>query len=751
MKFAKQLKPFLGGILLAIVFLFTQAFADLNLPNYMSEIVNVGIQQSGIEHAAPDALSEDGMRLATTLMTDEEQRLVEANYAPVSATDKNTEGELYGSLYPAAADPQYYIKKTNDGGKPSADSEALDDAFGAASLTLVHLMTEMAPDMQPPTGDAEAASQAEQATNIDVTKLYPMIPMLHSLPESAIQEARQLAATDPMMQKQTGILFTKAFYNELGVDLGAKQTSYILKVGLKMLGIALLGGLATVIVGFLASRTATGVARNLRTQIFAKVEDFSKREFDQFSTASLITRCTNDVNQVQQVLLIGIRMMCYAPILGIGGIIMAVNKSASMSWIIALAVVILLGMIIVVMTIAMPKFKLIQKLMDKLNLVSRENLNGLMVIRSVGAQRHETERFEQTNTDLTQTNLFVNRVMVFMFPTMMFIMNAVTLLIVWVGAQRIAASSMQVGDMMAFMQYVMQILMSFMMVSMMFIMVPRAAVSAGRITEVLETEIAISDPVEPQSFDPQKRGVLEFKDVYFRYEGAEEDALRAISFVAKPGQTTAIIGSTGSGKSTIANLALRFYDVSAGEIQLDGVDIRHVKLGDLRAKIGYAPQQGLLLSGTIASNVIYGKPDATEEEMKWAAEVAQATEFISEKPEQFEAPISQGGSNVSGGQKQRLTIARALAKRPDALIFDDSFSALDFRTDARLRQALKEQTANATMIIVAQRVSTIMHAEQILVLEKGEIVGRGTHRELLQQCPEYREIASSQLSKEELA
>ncbi|WP_097678013.1 ABC transporter ATP-binding protein [Bacillus massilinigeriensis] len=734
-KLAKYLKPFLTGIFLAILLLFVQAISDLNLPNYMSDIVNVGIQQNGVEHAAPDAMSQEGMKLISTFTTDHEKQTIEASYSLVSPSDK----KAYSEKYPKADQP-FYVKRVLS----KAETEKVDTAFGTASSTFINVLRELSPP-----SDKKGAESS--TSSISMKEIYGMQPLLDSLPEETIKSAHDKALENDVMQKQSGIMLTKGFYDELGVDLGAKQTSYIMKIGFYMLAIALVGGIATVLVGLLSSKIATGVARNLRKQVFTKVESFSKKELDTFSTASLITRCTNDIQQVQQLIMMGVRMICYAPILGIGGIIMAVNKSASMSWIIALAVAILLGLILIVMAIAMPKFKLIQKLIDKLNLISRENLSGLMVVRSFGTQEHEKERFDLANSDLTRTNLFVNRVMVFMMPMMMLIMNGVTLLIVWVGAHKIADSSMQVGDMMAYMQYVMQILFSFIMLPVMFIMIPRAAVSAGRIAEVLETKVSITDPGKPKSFSEKNKGQLEFKNVSFRYEGANEDALHEVSFQANPGQTTAIIGPTGSGKTTIASLALRFYDVNEGAIFIDGVDIRDVKQAELRAKIGYAPQKGVLLSGTIESNLKYGKKDAADEEMKEITEVAQALEFILEKPEKFASSISQGGTNVSGGQKQRLTIARALMKKPDILIFDDSFSALDFKTDSILRKALKEHTSNATVIIVAQRVSTIMNAEQILVLDKGRIVGRGTHRELLETCPEYFEIASSQLSKEELA
>jgi ATP-binding cassette subfamily B protein len=517
-----------------------------------------------------------------------------------------------------------------------------------------------------------------------------------------------------------------------------------------MLLIALLSAACTVVVGLLAARVAAGLSRNLRKGLFTKVESFSNTEFDKFSTASLITRTTNDITQVQMLVIIMIRMVIYAPIMGAGGVIKALNKSSSMTWIIALAVVVLLGLILTVFVVAMPKFKIIQKLVDRLNLVTRENLTGMMVIRAFNTQSFEEKRFDIANRDLTDTNLFVNRVMVFMMPAMMLIMNGVTLLIVWVGAHQIAESAMQVGDMMAFMQYAMQILFSFLMLSMMFIMIPRASVSAQRIAEVLETEISIRDPKEPKHFD-KVEGIIEFKNVTFRYPEAEGDAISNVSFKALPNQTTAFIGSTGSGKTTLINLIPRFYDVTAGQVLIDGIDVKEVTQHDLRERIGYIPQKGSLFSGTIESNLKYANESATIDDLNKAAEIAQALEFINEKPEGITAEISQGGTNVSGGQKQRLSIARALVKKPKIYIFDDSFSALDFKTDAALRKALKSQTEESTVLIVAQRISTIMNAEQIIVLEDGNVVGMGTHKELMKNCETYQEIALSQLSKEELA
>ncbi len=740
-KLAKYLKPFLFGLIMAILLLFGQAICDLNLPNYMSDIVNTGIQKNGIEHAAPDAISLNGMKLMKAFMTDDEKKLVDDAYYLASVQDKNEKDKTYGSIYTGAVGT-LYIKN-----ELSKDTQAnLDKAFGTSTWTMINVMRSMQQ------GNPASGETSGSIGSIDITQVYQYLPMVENLPETTIAAAREKALqSDVTLLEQGGTMLAKIFYTELGADINGMATSYILIVGLKMLAIALLGGVATVLVSFISSKIAAGAARNLRRDVFERIERFSNNEFDKFSTASLITRCTNDITQIQMLLMMGIRMVCYAPIMAIGGTVMAVSKSASMSWIIAVACTLLIGIILIIMSIAMPKFKAIQKFVDRLNLVSRENLSGLMVIRSFGTRAHEKKRFEAANKDLTDTNLFVTRVMVFMMPVMMLIMNGVTLIIIWVGAHQIADSAMQIGDMMAFMQYAMQIIFSFLMISMMFIFIPRAAVSAERIAEVLETPESVVDPQTPKSFDPDKKGLVEFRDVCFRYHGAEEDALSSITFTAKPGQTTAIIGPTGSGKSTIASLALRFYDVSSGRVLIDGADVRDVTQKDLRAKIGYVPQKGVLLSGTIASNIRYGRREATDKEVESAAQVAQAMEFIAEKPERFESEIAQGGTNVSGGQKQRLSIARALAKQPEIFIFDDSFSALDFKTDITLRKALKDHTGGSTVIIVAQRVSTIMNAEQIIVLDEGKIAGIGTHKELLKNCPEYYEIASSQLSQEELS
>lgn len=740
-KLAKYLKPYIGSILLAFVLLFVQAMSDLNLPNFMSDIVNVGIQQNGIEHAAPEAISEQGYDFITSFMTDEQKTAVADAYEvvdPSAATDKQTK------KYPKMKDESVYFLKDTD----EDTYTRLDSIFGEADWTFINFAEEMAAQ------NGSAANQEAMTANVDdmdLSKLYELTPMLKMVPEQKIDEAREKAMQTPeSTQQQTGAIFVKEFYKELGADTGHIQTMYILKIGGIMLGLSLLGVVAAICVGLLAARVAAGFARVLRKDIFKKVESFSNTEFNRFSTASLITRSTNDITQMQTLLIMGIRMICYAPIMGIGGIIMALRESTSMSWIIAVAVIALIGVIIVAFSLVMPRFKIVQKLVDRLNLVMRENLNGMSVIRAFGNQEFERKRFETENTKVTNNNLFVNRAMVFLMPVMMLIMNCITLLVIWVGAHQIADSTMQVGNMMAFMQYAMQIIMSFLMISMMFIMVPRAAVSGERIAEVLAVDPVIKNPKNPKPFPQNVPGRLVFDHVSFHYEGADEDVLHDINFEANPGQTTAFIGSTGSGKSTLISLIPRFYDVTDGAITLDGLDIREADLHDLRDKVGYVPQKGILFSGTIDSNLRYGRKEATQEEVKQGAKIAQAMEFINANSDGFEREIAQGGDNVSGGQKQRLSIARALVKKPDVYIFDDSFSALDFKTDAALRGALKDYTRDATVLIVAQRINTIMNAEQIIVLDEGRVVGKGTHEELLRTCETYQEIASSQLSKEEL-
>ncbi|MBD2862139.1 ABC transporter ATP-binding protein [Paenibacillus oceani] len=737
-KLAKYLKPFSAMLVLSIALLFGQAISDLNLPNYMSDIVNTGIQQSGIESAVPDALSEDGFTLMTSLMQEQEKQIIKNRFTLVQAGDNE-----YTVKYPLLKTKNAYVLKEKD----DTLINELNPIFGKAAATFIEISKQLSAS----SGNQAAPAKKMDMANVDYKELYALNPVLQQLPTAKLNEAIASAdQMDPAMQIQTGTAFVKLLYGELGMDVGRIQNQYIMKTGFFMLLIALGGAAAAIGVGYLSARIAAGIAKKLRRDVFSKIESFSNNEFDKFSTSSLITRTTNDITQVQTLIIMGIRILFYAPILGVGGVIMVLRENSSMTWIIGLAVALLIALIGIVFYVAMPKFKIIQKLIDKLNLVARENLSGLSVVRAFSNQSFEKKRFDSANQDLTNTNLFVNRVMVFMMPAMMLIMNLITLLIVWVGANQIAVSAMQVGDMMAFMQYAMQIIMSFLMISMMFIMVPRASVSAQRIVEVLATEPSIVDPVQVKPFQSDMRGVVEFRNVSFHYQDAPEDVLTGITFTAKPGETTAFIGSTGSGKSTLINLIPRFYDVTSGEVFVNGVNVKDVTQHNLHEQIGYVPQKGLLMSGSIASNLRYGKKEATDEEVRHAAEIAQAADFIQKDEAGFEKNISEGGANVSGGQKQRLSIARALVKKSPIYIFDDSFSALDYKTDTALRQALKKYTGDSTVLIVAQRVNTIRHAEQIIVLDEGKIVGIGTHDELLQSCPTYLEIASSQLSKEEL-
>jgi len=744
-RLAKYLKPYSMIILLTIALLFVQANADLALPDYMSKIVNNGIQQGGVENAVPMAIRKSEMDRLVIFLTAENKDMVLSNY---SLVEKNSpDYEKYLADYPILADQPIYVRNDID-----KDTIALLNTFMAKAELVVSSLEKLL-------ADPTLAAGMGQSLGLDLTKIPPgmdVFSMLPMLPPAQLEKIttgidEKFSSLGDSMINQMAVGFVKAEYDELGMDTSKIQTNYILTTGAWMLLLSLLSVTCTIIVGFLSARVAAGGSRTLRRDVFTKVESFSNTEFDKFSTASLITRTTNDITQIQMVVVMIMRMVFYAPIIGVGGIIRAIGKSANMWWIIAVAVVTLLGLIIVVFSIALPKFKIIQKLIDRLNLVTREHLSGMMVIRAFNMQTFEEGRFDKANKDLTSNTLFIARVMVVLMPLMMMIMNGLSLAIIWVGAHQVANNAMQVGDMMAFMQYAMQIVMAFLMLSMMFIILPRASVSAGRIADVLETGLAIQDPVQPRKFAKKFNGKVEFRNVSFRYPDAQEDVLHNISFIAQPGQTTALIGSTGSGKSTVVNLLPRFYEVSDGAIYVDDIDIREVTQADLREKIGYIPQKGMLFSGTVESNLRYADENASEESLKEATDIAQASEFIYEKPEGMATEISQGGSNVSGGQKQRLSIARALVKKPPIYIFDDSFSALDFKTESALRKSLKKKTGDSNVFIVTQRVSTIKNVEQIIVLEEGRIVGKGSHQELMETCEPYQEIALSQLSKEELS
>ncbi|MCA9907516.1 MAG: ABC transporter ATP-binding protein, partial [Anaerolineae bacterium] len=686
LRLAKYLKPFIPLIALAIVLLFVQGFADLSLPEYMGKIVNNGIQQGGVENAVPSAIRESQMNKLTLFMSEDEKTAVLADYTLI---DQNSaDYDQYVATYPVLANEPIYVLNNVD----SAEIDRLNLVMGKAFLAVTGIEQAIA-------DPSRAAELAPPDSNFDLSQLPPgtdVFALLSTLPAFMrtqlldTMNARFEALGDSMIV-QAAVGAVKTEYGALGMDISSLQSNYVIRTGLFMLLLSLISAAASVLVGLFSARTAAGMARDVRRDVFRKVESFSSTEFNQFSTASLITRSTNDVTQLQMVVIMLIRIVCYAPILGIGGTIKATNTDTSMWWIIALGVVVLITLIFVLFTIALPKFKIIQSLIDRLNLVVRENLSGMMVVRAFNTQAFEEDRFDRANKDLTNTNLFVNRVMVSMMPMMMLIMNGLSLLIIWVGAHQVAESAMQVGDMMAFMQYAMQVVMAFLMLSMMFIILPRAWVSADRIADVLETELAIHDPTTPKAFKTPFAGMIEFRSVSFRYPGAEEDVLHDINFIARPGETTAFIGSTGSGKSTVVNLIPRFFDVTGGEILIDGLDIREVTQHDLHDKIGYIPQKATLFTGTIESNLLYADETATPDMLQDAVDIAQAAEFVSTSPSGLETEVAQGGTNVSGGQRQRLSIARALVKKPPIYIFDDSFSALDYKTDSALRRALRER------------------------------------------------------------
>lgn len=725
-------------VLIVFLVLIVQAYCDLSLPAYTSDIVNVGIQQGGINESVPEAISAEGMERVLLFLPKEENRLTVLNAYEEDDSTYGREAYILKKEYQEDTEEgrEQYEELADIMSLPMMLVQGFSSGSDTTEQIQEQLMAGIPAEMLPKDGD--------------IFDILGMLPAKQT--ERMLEEIHnQMADMPEMILEQAAVSYVKTAYQELGMNMDEIQIQYLLRTGGKMIGLAFLGMLSSVLVGLLASRVGAASGRDLRGKVFRKVVGFSNNEFDQFSTASLITRSTNDIQQIQMLIVMLLRMVLYAPIMAVGGIYQVFRTNVSMSWIIALAVVLIGLVILLLFSVAMPKFKIMQKLVDRLNLVTREILTGLSVIRAFSTEKHEEERFDTANQDLTRTNLFVNRAMTFMMPVMMVIMNGVSVLIIWTGAHGVNDGQMQVGDMMAFIQYTMQIIMSFLMLCMISIMLPRAAVAAERVDEVLTSETLIHDPKEPKTLPEKTQGVLCFDHVSFRYPGADEDVLHDITFTAKPGETTAIIGSTGSGKSTLVNLIPRFYDVTDGAITLDGTDIRDIRQHDLREKLGFVPQKGVLFSGTIGSNILFGNPGGTDREMQEAAEIAQATEFINTKPKKYEDSISQGGANVSGGQKQRLSIARAVAKHPDIFIFDDSFSALDYKTDVTLRKALKEKTENSTVLIVAQRISTILHAEQIIVLDDGEVAGIGTHRELLRSCEVYRQIAESQLSEKELS
>ena len=762
-KIFKNMAPYWYMIVAIVLLLIVQAFGDLSLPQYTSDIIDVGIQNKGVEHILPVKMTEDEYEISQLYMTSKEKKIWKDTYKKkgeyyiCKAEDEEKLDQLDDTFLTAI-----FLNHNMSNVKESQFKKMIKNSIASnpAMAPMKDKIDDMSVDEIGKMLNMEFKSFQEEDDNGKKVTYVDVRPMLYQMKQTGMMSAKDIQKSREEIEKKmndtgestlfsTGVAYATKCDKAAGVDIDKIQTDYLWKEGGRMLGIAFMILVAAVGVGFLASKVGASVGRDLRGKIYKKVMGFSNAEMNRFSTASLITRSTNDIQQIQMVTAVMLRLLLYAPIIGIGGIIKVYQTGAGMEWIIALAVVVILGFVMLLVSMAMPKFKIMQTLVDGLNLVSREILTGLSVIRAFGREKTEEERFDEANKKLTGTQLFTNRIMTFMMPGMMFIMYSVTILITWVSAQKIDAGTLQVGAMTAFITYAMQIVMAFLMMTAMSIMVPRAGVAADRIDEVLKTEASVQDVKKPETLKEHK-GVLEFSHVDFKYPGAEHNVLSDIDFKVEPGKTTAIIGSTGCGKSTLVNLIPRFYDVTGGQITLDGKDIRRISMEELREEIGFVPQKGVLFSGTIASNLRFGKADATDEDIKEAAEIAQATEFIETKKEKYDSPIAQGGSNVSGGQKQRLAIARAIAKKAKVLVFDDSFSALDMKTDAALRKELNEKVQDASIVIVAQRVSTILHADQILVLDDGKIVGKGTHEELLKNCEVYLQIAKSQLSEKEL-
>lgn len=776
-KLLKFLKPYVGAVFAILCVLIIQAYCDLSLPTYTSDIVNVGIQQGGISETVPEEIGKEDFDKLLLFVASDRQDTVKDAYT-ASKKDYDYNGKVYTLKKSVRDDSKKLDTLSGILGRPMLLVSGFESDSDMTKKMQDEMKSQMKSQMQ---GQVEAQvneqieaqtkgqdlpeAAKEQMKQQAVEQAQSQLPDVDSMSvfdifenmepgqrdEAVAQIEKNIVSMPETMVEQAATTYIKNAYSNIGINTDDKQNNYILLTGGKMLALAALGMMASILVGLLASRVGASVGRGIRGDVFKKVVGFSNGEFDKFSTASLITRSTNDIQQIQMLTVIILRMVLYAPIMAIGGIWKVFNTNADMSWIIGLAVGLILCVVVVLFVVVMPKFKTVQNLVDRLNLVSREILTGLPVIRAFSTEKYEEKRFDKANMDLTRVNLFVNRAMTFMMPTMMLIMNGVTVLIVWSGGHNVNDGTMQVGDMMAFIQYTMQIIMSFLMICMISVMLPRAAVSAVRVDEVLRSSTLIHDPEDAEDLPYDGKGEITFDHVSFRYPGAEEDVLHNLTFTAKPGQTTAIIGSTGSGKTTLVNLIPRFYDATEGQVLIDGKDVRSITQHELRNQLGFVPQKGILFSGNIASNIMYGNPGGSEEEMREAARIAQATEFIDSKKKKYESAISQGGSNVSGGQKQRLSIARAIAKHPKVYIFDDSFSALDYRTDVKLRNALKEKTADSTVIIVAQRISTILHAEQIIVLDDGVIAGIGTHKELLKNCDAYYQMASSQLSEKELS